>query len=47
MGNSTDPVGWQRGIWGKLKDIEAQNDSILSILTLLARLRRSRIVGQV
>lgn len=30
------PVGWQRGIYAKLQTIEAQNDSILSILTLLA-----------
>ena len=35
MSNS-DPVGWQRGIYAKLQTIEAQNDSILSILTLIA-----------
>lgn len=34
--SNSEPVGWQRGIYAKLQIIEAQNDSILSILTLLA-----------
>lgn len=33
---SRQPVGWQRGIYAELKTIREQNDSILSIVTLLA-----------
>ena len=37
--NENEPVGWQRGMWGKLKDIEVRQQAIWLALQVMADLQ--------